>query len=87
VPYSNNNSFNTKITILTDNTVRLYNGARMSNSSSVLLNNILISPSNNPQIINLTANLTSDYDYVICRIVLTNYPTTCYIDDLNLTIL
>lgn len=59
----------------------------MKNGSSVLLNYVSVSQSNVPQIISLTSDLTSAYDYIGFRIVLTNYPTICYIDDLNLTML
>lgn len=59
----------------------------MSDGTTSILDYVSISSSDKPQIINLTNNLPLTVEYIGCRIVLLDYPTTCYIDDLNLTIL
>ena len=84
-PASNTvNSFEIKITILTNNDVRLY-GVGFENGSSTLLNYVSISASEHPQIINLTSSpQTSTFTSLGFRIVLVSQPSTCYCDDFTI---
>ena len=79
--YSASNSFEIELTILTDNTVRVY-GVISKNNNGTLLNYVVVPSSLNPQKVNLFCSPQSAFDSIGCRIVLVSSQVVCYCDDL-----